>query len=644
MKFLSLHAAPVSTALVITSLFAFPSVANDTPSLKTITVSAARIEMESLPVASQITVITRDDIRKSGAVLLGDVLRSQAGLSWSDSDGSRSRTVTFSMRGMAAANNTLVLVDGRKLNNPTQASPALNTIALKDVERIEIVQGSSGVLYGDQAVGGVINIVTRTADKNKVQGSVTAGRGSFNEEDYSASVHAGFTNGTYFSGSAQKRQSDNFRDNNESDYENLLLKLGYRGTHGGVFVEGQRIDDALRLAGSLLDSDAAIDPRQTFSPNDFSDQVTDVWRAGGELGLSSEWVLIAEYSDRNEEGLYFYDNYYGGGSPRPTQYSLRAKNFTPRVVGNYGVSHGQAVFTIGYDATDAAYESDNGWAPADATQKQQSVYAQAVYPLTAALTTTVGARWSEVDDKNHLTVEQFTDDLVASEVGVNYAVGNGWRLFSRVAEGFRFATPDDNNGRASSTPFLRPQTSISYEAGAEWSRHDARVSYSVYRMELDDEILFDPIQYVNRNLPSSERSGFVVDSAYTLSNEWSLLVNYHYLQADVSEGLYQGNEVPFTSEHTGAFTARFTPAKDLTFSLESLYTGARFKADDDANSAGELEAMTLFTLSVAKESGPWSIVARIDNLTDKRYAGYYSVWGQYPQTGRRYSAGVTYQF
>ncbi|MGV8837097.1 TonB-dependent receptor plug domain-containing protein, partial [Cellvibrio sp.] len=148
--------------------------------LETVYVSATRSETVQMPVATQIKVITEEEIRVSGAKLLSEVLRTQAGIQLTDSDGSGARNVTASMRGLSGANNVLVLVDGRKLNNPSLAAPALNTVSLKDVERIEIVQGSAGVLYGDQAVGGVINIITRRAVAGEVDGSISATIGTDN--------------------------------------------------------------------------------------------------------------------------------------------------------------------------------------------------------------------------------------------------------------------------------------------------------------------------------------------------------------------------------------------------------------------------------------------------------------------------------
>ncbi|WP_158626252.1 TonB-dependent receptor, partial [Corallococcus praedator] len=132
------------------------------------------------------------------------------------------------------------------------------------------------------------------------------------------------------------------------------------------------------------------------------------------------WSVQAEYSDRNEEGIYFYDDYWGGPTPEPTEYSMRVKSLTPRIVGDYALDNGSLVATLGYDHIDGDYESNNGWSPVGSSQEQRSYYAQLVYPLLPKLTTTIGARQSEVDDENQLGSEQQKDDLTAGELGLSY--------------------------------------------------------------------------------------------------------------------------------------------------------------------------------------------------------------------------------
>lgn len=612
--------------------------------LETVYVSATRSETAPLPVATQIKVIGGEEIRQSGAKLLTEVLRTQAGIQLSDMDGSGMRNVSISMRGLSGANNVLVLVDGRKLNNPSQATPAINAIAVRDIERIEIVQGSAGVLYGDQAVGGVINVITRRAAAGETTGSVVARAGSDNLEDYGVNLSQGFANGVSYSLSGQKRNADNYRDNNQSGYESALLNVRYDHERGFVFAEGQQIKDDLRTPGSISDAQAAVDRRQTNSPNDYSNQDTDTWRFGGGVNVSTHWSVQAEYSDRNEEGEYMY-------SPNATQYSMRVKSLTPRIVGEYALANGPMVATLGYDQIESDYESNNAWSPVASSQEQRSYYAQLIYPVLSKLTATIGVRQSEVDDENQLQSEQQKDDLTASEFGLSYQLSNEWRVFGRFAESFRFANPDDNNLVPVNVVFLKPQTGESFELGTQWQGEKSQVSYALYHMTLNDEIVYDPFvpnnQFYNGaniNLPDSERQGLTLDADTRLSDELALRFNYTYTDAEVIDGTYKGKKVPFIAENSAAVTVLFTPITPLTFSLESIYTGSRYKSGDENNSSSMLAPLTVFNLAAVYTYRQLEVSGRINNITNELYAGYHSTWGQYPQPERNYEASITYRF
>lgn len=610
----------------------------------TIYVSATRSETVQLPVATLISVISSDDIRLSGAKLVSEVLQTHAGIQFSDSDGSGMRNVAISMRGLTGANNVLVLVDGRKLNNPSMASPAINAIALRDIERIEIVQGSAGVLYGDQAIGGVINIITRKVAAGETSGSVSARLGSDHLRDYGVNIGQAFDNGLSYSASAQARDADNYRDNNKSAYDSYLLNIGYAHHSGQVFVEVQSIDDELRTPGPLSDAEAALNPRQTNTPNDFSNQYTDLLRFGAQQKLAQNWQLLVEYSDRDEEGEYLYDDYYYDSNPAPSQYAMRVTSWTPRLIGHLPGAHGQSIVTLGYDRVNSDYQSNISYLAVNSRQLQESVYGQLIYPLLPQVTANLGVRHSRVRDHNHLVEEEHKDKFTASELGLSYQVSNVLRLFGRYAEGFRFANPDDNNTTSSDAIFLRPQTGESWELGAQWHLGSLSFSPALYKLKLKDEIVFDAINFVNINLPASERQGVTLDLETQLLESLSLRLNYTYTDAEVIEGIFAGKQLPYVAENTAALVLVYQPVEPLSLSLETLYTGSRFMADDDANAYPKLADHRLVNLSLGYSIGRLELNARLNNITDEQYAGYHSVWGQYPQPERNYTLGASIRF
>lgn len=635
-----------SLTAVISALTTPSTIAADN-ALETVYVSATRSETAQLPVATQITIITAEEIRLSGAKLLSEVLRTQASIQLTDSDGSGGRNVTASMRGLSGANNVLVLVDGRKLNNPSMAAPALNTVSLKDVERIEIVQGSAGVLYGDQAIGGVINIITHRAKAGEIKGFVGVTSGSFNLEDYTASVNQGFENGLSYSASAQKRNADNYRDNNQNAYENVLGNVHYDFEKGFVFVEGQKVDDELRLPGDITDEQASLNPEFSDSMNDFNNQESEIFRSGVGYTLSQQWKLLADYVNRDEVTSGYF---YGDNSSHIDQIT-----WSPRAIGEWKLEQGTLLATLGYDSVDVDYQrKDIIVGEMQITQEIEDVYGQVIVPILAPLTVTLGARESTVDDNgtsingNVTTNKQKEHSARSHEVGVNYDVTKNWRVFARTAEGFRYANADEYVFALSGFDFLRPQISQSYEIGVNWQDGIRSAQWSLYQMDLEDEISFDAAANdgwgANVNLPDSERKGANIAVTTELDSWLSISASLAYTDATISEGMAAGKRVPFVAKHTGNIGVGMAYTEFLNLNITAVYTGSRYRSADDFNSMGLIDSVITFDTSVLYTYDNIDLAARIKNITDEHYAGLHTTWGQYPLPGRNYEASITYRF
>jgi len=618
-------------------------------SAETVYVSATRSETTLLPVATQIIVIDSEQIRTSGADLISEVLRSQAGIQLTDSDGSGNRNVTASMRGLSGANNVLVLVDGRKLNNPSSAAPALNTIPLSDVERIEIMQGSAGVLYGDQAVAGVINIITRRAKSGELNGDIALTRGSYGLQEGSLSVHQGFQNGLSYNFSAQERDADNYRANNRSANSNVLGNLRYDFSTGFIFVERESVNDNLRLPGSLTEAEAAVTPRKTDKPNEFSNQDSTISRAGGGITVTDSVKLLVDYADRDEGILGNLDGVFTQG--------LQQKNISPRIVVSVPILAADAITTIGFDGVDANYNIHSAYGDTHASQTIRDYYAQTIVPVVDRLTLTTGARHSSVDDA--ATVTNSTDveakhksqDANSYELGAHYALENHWKLFARVAQGFRYANADDYSYTLKGFDFLLPQKSLSKEVGANWDTNDLHVKYSLYDMTVRDEIIYDAASYANINSSKSARKGATLDIDLPLDNWIDLKFNYTYTDAVVSEGVNSGKRVPYVAKDTANAGVDFHWVESLNLWVGGNYLGSRYRYSDDSNAQGLLPSRVIWDANLRwLPVDTLAFSARIKNITNERYADYegYSSWQavnyEYPQAGRNFSLSLNYHF
>ncbi len=155
-----------------------------------VVVSASRVTLPAKEVGSAVTVITAEDIERRQVRLVSDVLRDVPGLAVNRSGGVGSLT-QVRIRG-AEANHTLVIIDGIEVNDPSGGSEFdLANLLAADVERVEILRGPQSALYGSDAIGGVINIVTKKG-KRGVEAAANGEAGSFRTYQAAASLRGGF--------------------------------------------------------------------------------------------------------------------------------------------------------------------------------------------------------------------------------------------------------------------------------------------------------------------------------------------------------------------------------------------------------------------------------------------------------------------
>lgn len=646
---MSKYTVPI-LALASLSAPAWSAVDNNslaTPSQEQVIVSATRSEQLSVETPANIIVIGATEIENSGAQSLPDLLRSRAGIQVQDVVGSGSRGTTLVMRGFGsnAANNTLVMLDGQKLNNPSLAAPDLSSIALADIERIEIIQGSAGVLFGDQATGGVINIITKLPQQRSA--NLEVGRGTLDMESYRGSVSEAFDNGLAYRLSGEHRLADNYRDNNNTDYANIHLNTSYTGAGYSVFAEAQRVNDDMRLPGALTQAQIQQDRRQSLTPDDFANVDTERYRAGTKITLTPHWKLEAEYSYRNADSNGFT---YGTDFTDSTT----VKALTPRLLGNFDTRYGQAITTIGYDGQRSTYEST--LTSASFRQNTDDIYAQLVLPIYTDLTATVGARRSKLDEKNRVSENTNSDSQTVGAYGLSWQFTQNSRLFARRDSSFRWANVDENGYTLPGVDFLKPQTSDSNEFGYEWHSSRVQATTVLYRLNTDNELLFDPAANgglgANINLPSSRRDGINADLRWAATETVELRASAGYVDAQVTSGNFKGNTVPFAAEYTGSYGIDWQVLNEINLYLDAQYTGRRYRSGDDPNMLGELGGYTIYNAMLRWQHAHWYATLRVNNLAAKKYEGFTGVsissFGvfdyAYPAAERQTLATVGYKF
>src|SRR5690606_31540771 len=222
-----------------------------------------------------------------------------------------------------------------------------NSVPLANIERIEIIRGAGTVLYGDQAVGGVINIITRTPSSNEAY--VEASRGSHDHEAFRGHLHQQLGGGFSLYASGETRSNDNYRDHNNADYSNAFARLRYEHDNGHVFYEYQTVDDELLFPNALSLAQRRQDRKQSNSLA-WNDSKSQVHRLALEQRLIEIRSANLDISHSDQDGV----GSFGPGSEF-TQ-GTRIETISPRLTARFDSPLGQAEWLLGHDHITSDYE------------------------------------------------------------------------------------------------------------------------------------------------------------------------------------------------------------------------------------------------------------------------------------------------
>ncbi len=598
--------------------------------IKDVVISGTRFEESALTVPASIQIISREEIEASGATHIVDVLRGRGGVQVFDLFGDGSRA-TVGMRGFgeSANANTLILIDGRRLNNNDIAPPDLNSISLRDVERIEIVQGSAGTLYGDQAVGGLINIITRKP--GEFQAELLTRAGSYSSIGVQGFVSQQLDSGFYYRASGEARKSSNYRDHNDLNIRNIFTQVGYEYASGNVFAEFQQIDEDLATPGGLFVSELAADRRQSTAPfvSDFVNTDTTVLRTGIKQTLTDNWALEAEFTHREVQADFRLSIL--GFTPPPSVQNRKVQTFSPRLIGAFPMATGDLLLTLGYDWETSFYKLSSIFGVQQNDQKIRGYYAQAVIPLHERLSATVGARRADANN-DHIDGFTFPGGLnydeheFVTELGLNFRPTDSWRLFARRDENFRFAKVDEVADPAGGV-LLKTQTGVSYELGVQWRNNRFNAQATLYRLNLRNEIAVVPGVGAfgfpaNTNIPRTRRDGFILGLGAQATDRLNLSGNYTYTDGKVTSGPNVDKRIPFVARHSLRLAADYQATRNLNFFAEMQGISNRVFSGDFDQVLDPLPGYAVLNLKAAYKNSGWQLSARINNVLDQEYSDF----------------------
>lgn len=577
-----------------------------------------------------VSTIPRQEIRGAAATNLPDLLRQRAGIEVRSLSGALAMDATVDLRGFgeAAGSNVLVLVDGQRMNAVDSGSVIWSAIPLSNVERIEILRGAGTVLYGDRAVGGVINIVT---DKSGAPGaSVGASAGYYGYRAAEARLSGGGAR-TPLRLTASWAESEGYRRNGQGDRQALSGRAGLVASPAlEAFADVALFEDTSGLPGALFSARYAADP--SFSRRPFDTQR----RAGYRVRPGFAWQAADRLAVEGEIGV----DHTAARVDQPGFRQDRDRDnlsFTPRLRWRHDFGTLPSDTILGMDAYDSEVEarSDSAFSgPNTQTARQRSaaVYLQNTTWLDERFGLTAGARRQrlkqEADDAQSGASGRSRRTLDAYELGAEWKPAPRWRVVGRVGRSFRFPNTDELFGfdPVSFDPIfrgdLRPQRGNSVEIGAAWRGASTGMRATLYRLNLKDEIGLDNATFTNVNLPRTRRQGLEIEADVALGAGLRLRASYTLASATFREGPDSGRTVPLVARHKGSLGLDWDAGGYGRHGLAVAAVGRRHYAGDTANALPRLPGHAVVDWRSDWISGPWQFTLRALNLLDKKYASF----------------------
>jgi len=595
------------------------------PPMDNMVVTASRTPLDPLDVGSGYTIIDRELIEQRQAVFALDLLRDVPGISISRSGSIGSQT-QLRMRG-AEANHVLVFIDGVKVNDPAGNDEfALEHLTTFDIERIEVIRGPQSALWGSDALGGVINIITRRAREPFAAESFFEG-GAFNTfsgggrlalagERLQGALNVSHLNSGGTNIAATGDENDGYRNTTASfnggwqPMESLDLSLFLRHS------ENRNESDAVDFAtGQAVDADRLGKTSQTYL------------RLGGRLqaaaGHAHELRLtlldtdIDNFADGNPDGSTAaekYGVYYQGST---ALFSAARAGFKDRL-------------TLALEYEHESYEQRGLATPFGDPNQDRTMHSRAavleylLQPL-AGMSLSGSVRHDRNSDFDNITTWRST---------ASFRPGEGsTRLHASFGTGQKSPTFVDRFGFFSDSfignPELKPERSRGWDIGVEQSLLNERlvVDTSYFRADLRDEIngfVFDGDSgaFTAENIDGrSRRQGVEVALRARLADSLRLTANWTWLDA-TQPGAGGGQEREIRrprSVLSGNLNYRFA-AERANLNLNVSAIGARRDTDFSAGETVRLASYTLLSLSASYQLDQLiTLYARVENLLDEDY-------------------------
>lgn len=533
---------------------------------------------------------------------------------------------TIALHGFSdnASSNSLYLLDETPYVSASLVGPNLNAFLPDAISQYILLPGSYGVLYGNQAIAGVVKLATEIPHQPVAQLELSLGNMNQFGVGFIASERDDNGLGMRLGGTVY----NNNHDQPDADQQDYIINLQWVDQS-----DNASTDVRVAAYNTTINIPAALTWGSEEQPST-SDKVNVtqgyLLQANRKQRLTDDWQWFTHvlWLDDNQTSTSLNSN--------SDQSSIMWKNdwlYTSR-------------WQLGWVLNVDIYKTDNSKASYDSDEYLTSAYARYTHPLTSSLSLVTGARYawqgigatSSTDDSLYQHNTAFVN-----EESLYWQPMPEWQFFLRRDMNFRMPKGKEEVWSADGTVHqLAVQTGTAYETGFNWSQSNNTVHLGIFHLDIDNELSYTllPLPYGEvTNLPPTRRQGIDASLDHVWSDKWSSGFELSWVNPTLRSGQYAGNQIPGVSRFNGGVRVTLKPSLQSKLSLLQSYHSGFYASDDFDNSGDKMPGYWLTGLRYQRQWQKVAMIVRADNLFDEqyvRYAQYYSdgTIKYYPADGR----------
>jgi vitamin B12 transporter len=535
------------------SLFACAtSYAQDsTKTLDEVVVTATKSPVKQSQTGKVIDVITQDQLQKSAAKSLGEILNQQPGIIINGADNNLGTNQTVYLQG-ASSGNTLIMMDGVPLYDASGITSEfdLNNFSLNNIEKIEILKGAQSTLYGSDAVAGVINIITKKGSGKPLSLNINHSMGSYHTYDDAVSISGSDGKGQNYFVSYNKIYSKGFSSAYDSTGKKNFEKDGF---NRDVFQLNYGFKPfkrtSIRLFGKYNDNHADIDAGAFQDDKDYTyhnnniiaGTAVDYKLNNGFIRLQYNYNrfnrnFVDDSTDVGGFSKYQKGKYNGTSNYAEIFTSLRLNTYLELLAGadyRQNATSQSYIYVPDYGFPSVPLSADS------AKTNQVSTYASLVLKTKKGLNAELGGRWNH----HSLYGSNFTYSF-----NPFYLIDNHYKIFANISSGYRAPSLYQLYSEYGNKK-LNPETTTSYEAGFQFFSDKITARVTGFARDGKNVILFytDPATYASYYINGDKQNDYGIETGATLNLTSKLLavLNYTYVDGKISTMPSSGKDTSF---------------------------------------------------------------------------------------------------